>query len=148
MRREVLVAIVVGILLGAVVAFGIWRTNSYLVSKQSPNTSTEQTTPQEEQKQAISTSQLVLTQPEDNSVSSQNFITVKGSATPKSTILVLGNSSEAITEAAADGSFEQDISLDGGANEITVLAYDDQGNESIQTTTVVYSTEFGGEEKK
>lgn len=141
MRKEVLVAIIVGVLLGSAVAFGIWRVNSYLASKQNSTSSTEQSPLQQEEK-PVSTSQLIITQPEDNSVSSKNSVTIKGSAAPNSTIVIIGNSSELMTQSGSDGSFEQDIDLDGGANNITIIAYDDQGNESKQSLIVVYSTEF------
>ena len=142
MRKEVLIAIFIGILLGSAIAFGISRVNSYLSPKKDSAVASEQ---KPEEAQNIDTSQLIITQPEDNSVSSKDKITIKGSASPNSTVVIVSNLSEAVTQAKNDGSFEQEIGLDGGPNQITILAYDSQGNESKQIVTVVYSTEFGEE---
>ncbi|HBL52149.1 MAG: hypothetical protein A3D24_01125 [Candidatus Blackburnbacteria bacterium RIFCSPHIGHO2_02_FULL_39_13] len=143
MRKDVLAAIVIGVSLGAVVAFGIWRAKSYLSPKQISPISAQQTTLPTPQDQAQANSDLVITQPEDNTVTNSDKVTIKGSAIPKSTVVIVSNSDEAIVEADQYGSFEQEIALDGGPNEINVTSYDDQGNESAQELTVVYSTEVG-----
>ena len=88
---------------------------------------------------------MVVTQPENNVVISKDEVEVQGNASPESTIVILANSGEIILEAEADGNFKETVGLEGGANEITVVAYDKEGNESRQTITVVYSTEFAEE---
>lgn len=141
MRKEVLVAILVGILLGGLVAFGIWRANILLGQKKEKMAEVLPTPFEQE----ISASQLVITQPEDGIVVATDKTTVRGTASAGSTVVILGQSREYIANIKDDGSFEQEVILEGGANEITVIAYDASGNESKQVLTVVYSTEFGGE---
>lgn len=138
MRKEVLVAVVIGAVLGLAIAFGIWRANQAFSPKEKIATETETPAPQEE----VAEGQLVIAQPQTGALVSQDKITVKGSAQPGSTIVILTNSGEAITTAGLSGNFEQEVELSGGANEITVVAYDKDGNESRKTVTVVYSTEF------
>lgn len=141
MRKEVLFAVIIGVLLGGIVAFGVWRANLALVSQKNQVQSENPTTPKTEEE--IATSQLVITEPENNLVVASDKITIKGSATPGATIVILANSGETIFEAGADGSLEHEVGLVGGANKITVVAYDKDGNESKQTLNIVYSTEFG-----
>lgn len=138
MRKEVLVAIIIGGLLGLAVAFGIWRANKALA----PKTQVEpfpSPVAQEEK------SELIVTSPESGSVVSENKVLVQGSATPNATIVILYNEGEIIVQADEAGSFEQEVELSGGANEIKVAAYDEQGNQKEKTITVVYSTEFPNE---
>lgn len=144
MRKEVLVAILIGVILGALVAFGIWRANLALLPKKEA-VKTEQRagpTPSAE----VPASSLILTQPEDNTILSQDKVIIKGATTPGATVLFLTNIDELVTQADKDGAFEQEVELEGGPNEITVTSYDESGNEMTQTLTLVYSTEFEKEQ--
>lgn len=140
MRKEVLVAILIGIILGGLVAFGIWRANlAFLPQKE--ETKTEQTASPTSKPDA-SLSSLIITQPENGSVIPESKVIIKGAAAPNSTVVILTESNDFVTQADKDGGFEQEAELEGGPNEITVTAYDDSGNETTQTLTLVYSTEF------
>lgn len=140
MRKEVLVAILIGIILGGLVAFGIWRANlAFLPQKE--ETKTEQTASPTSKPDA-SLSSLIITQPENGSVIPESKVIIKGAAAPNSTVVILTESNDFITQADKDGGFEQEVELEGGPNEIIVIAYDDSGNETTQTLTLVYSTEF------
>lgn len=142
MRREVLVAIVLGVALGIAVAFGIWRANLALSPKNSPSPvlNTNATPGPAEN------SDLIITQPENNSVVSTETVMLKGAATPKATVVILTSEDESILEAENDGSFEEEVLVAGGPNDIVVKAYDANGNESEQKITIVYSTELNSEE--
>lgn len=137
MRKEVFIAILIGLILGGAVAFGIWRANLALVKEE---VQTEQSAIPSPQEQTLSS--LIITQPENNTVVSEDKVTVKGAATPNANIVFLTIEDEIITQATREGTFEQEVELIGGANEIIVIAYDDQGNESRSSVVVVYSTEF------
>lgn len=143
MRKEVLFAILLGILLGGAVAFGIWRANLSLGPSKENIASSPTPTPQE-----AATSQLVITQPEDGTVTSKDKITIKGATTPLSIVVITADGDDEILRAEADGGFEQEISLTAGPNLITVKSFDEQGNQSEQRLVVVYSTEFPGEGKE
>lgn len=142
MRKEVIVAILIGILLGGLVAFGVFRANVLLGDKKGKEVEVLPTPFEQE----ISTSQLVITQPEDSTVVGIDKVTVRGTVSKGATVVILAQSGEYIVEVKEDGSFEQTVELEGGANEMTVIAYDETGNESKQVLTIVYSTEFGGTE--
>lgn len=142
MRKEVLVAILIGIILGSAVAFGIWRANLALLPKKEAVQTEQQPGPSlDEQK----TSSLIITQPENNTIVSQDKVTIKGAASPNSTVIILTNLKDYVAETDKDGAFEQEVELEGGPNEILVTSYDEASNETSQTLTLVYSTEFAKE---
>lgn len=146
MRKEVLVAIILGVGLGAIVAFGVWRANSILSPKvkQAMQTPINNASNTNQPSNGNSVSDLILTQPEDNLVVSKDKLTIKGSASPNSTVVIISSEDQIITESQNDGTFEEEVLLASGLNEVQVLSYDDKGNESKKSLNVVYSTEFPG----
>ncbi len=145
MRKEVLFAIFLGVGLGAVVAFGVWRANLILGPKvkqamQTPGIDASGNP----QVAGANSSNLIITQPEDSIVSSKDHITIKGSAQPNATVVLTSDSDEQITLADNDGTFESDLGLTSGPNNVVVTAYDDKGEPNTQKLTIVYSTEFPG----
>lgn len=142
MRKEVLVAIILGVGLGALVAFGIWRANlAFSPKKEAMETPGIETSATPEPMQ---NTDLIITQPEESSVVNTDKVTIKGSATPRSTVVVITAVDQSISEADQDGSFQQDVTLDSGPNEVKIVSYDPSGNESSQTLNLVYSTQFPG----
>lgn len=139
MRREVLVAIILGVGLGILVAFGVWRANIALSDK-TPQAQTSDKNSKSQEEAVFSN--LVITQPEDLSVVSVDTILVKGSSSPKSTVVVLSDGQQEVYPAREDGNFESQIKLEAGINEIVVISVDETGNEEEQKLNIVYSTEF------
>jgi len=139
-KKEVIIAIVIGFALGLVITFGIWTANQAL--KQQPQL--EKPTPSEEVKTiptpAPEELSLALTSPEDNSISSEEKIEVSGKTAPEATVIILYQGGEKIIQADEGGNFSSEITLVGGANEIKITAYDQNGNEVSKTLNVVYST--------
>lgn len=141
MRKEVLLAILIGSLLGATIAFGVWRASLSFNKNQdkpnlpSPTVTVKKDTPVEES---------LTTELEDGFISSNNKIMVKGKTKAGSIVTVLSPIETIITETTAEGNFETEISLENGVNEINLISFDEQGSESVKTLTVVYSTEFEG----
>lgn len=138
MRKEVLVAIVLGVGLGLAVAFGIWRANLALAPKQnSLQTEAPLVSPEPED-----FSELVVTQPENNLVVMKDTTVIKGAATPQATIVITTGEDEYVLEADSDGSFEKEVELAAGPNEIKIASFDDLGSESQERLVVVYTTEL------
>ncbi|MCS7092232.1 MAG: hypothetical protein NZM26_02690 [Patescibacteria group bacterium] len=143
MRKEALFAVLAGILLGIVVAFGIWRTNNALVKTQTNKFLTEESS--QVQQSATKTSkipninsQIVIAYPNNLDVFTYETVNIKGLATPNSKIVISNNQNDYITTTDTQGAFNQEISLDGGENKITIAI-----PESHQTNmTVFYSSEL------
>lgn len=137
MRREVLIAIVLGVGLGLAVAFGIWRANLALAPRNAAQTENPLPTPGIE-----AFSELVLTQPETNTVVTKDSVELKGATNPGSTVAILTGSEEYVLQVDEEGSFEQEVDLAAGPNEVIVTSYDAAGNESLEKLIVVYTTEL------
>lgn len=138
MRREVIIAICAGLLIGVVIGFGIWRANKIL----SPKQNNKQGTPAIKETAGAGSIDLLISQPEDKAVLGEDRVTIAGKTNPSSTVVILANTGEMIFTSGKDGNFSQEVKLESGANEITVVAYSEEGDEARKTLTIVYSTEF------
>ncbi|HET7099103.1 MAG TPA: hypothetical protein VFI61_02635 [Patescibacteria group bacterium] len=136
MRKELLWAGIIGISFGLVIAFGVWRVNSSLKTK---NISIKNT-PQP--KANASAFQITLNKPENNDVIVENSTTVSGITKPLSWLTVSGEDEDYIIQTDEQGVFSQDVNLISGVNQIKITAFDNSGNQSIEKVLVVYSSAF------
>lgn len=139
MRKEVIIVILIGILIGAIVAFGIYTART-AISKQ--ETQVEQTpeTPTTPTQASQSAHTLTIIDPKNESVSDQEEITITGQTSPDAVIAIIGAENEYLLTADGQGNFSTKITLIGGANEIAISAFDEQGTKVEEILTVVYST--------
>ncbi len=144
MKKEILIAILIGFILGLIITFGIWTANKSLKDnqdEQSPKKTggVSVLTPEEteELKKQIS---LEITEPINNSISEEEEITIKGTTSPFAVVTVIYQESEKIIEADGQGSFETEISLVGGTNEIKISAFNQADNTMSKILNVIYST--------
>jgi len=143
MRKEILIAIVAGILVGLAIAFGAWRANSALKIKQqddhntASSTGQNQKTNQNDEDLAIS-----LVHIEDNDVFTETPIKITGITKPNSIVVVSGEEQDYALNSGPDGTFEQDVDLSGGVNQILLSVLDGNGNSVSKKVVVVYSSEF------
>jgi len=144
MRKEIFIAIIIGFGLGLAITYGIWKANRTL---QSNNTQTIITpTPQVQRDSALQNTPspsgviLGIIDPVDNSIVKTENITLKGKTTPQAQVGILYGGGEKIVEADIDGNFTADITLSGGNNEITVTAFDKDGNQNRKIINVTYTT--------
>lgn len=142
MKKEVLIAIIIGFALGLVITFGVWTANRAI-----KETAPQKETPEfkievVEEPTLTPTPELSLTiiSPEDNLIYDKEKIPVEGKTAPQAIVVILYQEGEKILEADEKGNFSTEIILAGGANEIEISAHDQKGNEVKQILTVVYST--------
>ena len=139
MRKEVILAIVGGVVLGLLVIGGLWWTNRATTEENLNITPT----PVLEQPPTLTSApslSLEIISPEDESIIEEEKITLEGKTAPESVVVVIYPEGENIVEADEEGNFETEITLVGGANEIKVTAYDEEGNQAEKNLTLVYST--------
>lgn len=143
MRKEVLLAIFLGSAIGLAIAFGLWRANkAFLPARQvGAIQSPTQTIIQKAENKAAESALLVV-RPQNNTVVAAEKIDVEGSSTPNSTVVIATNDSETVLQTGKNGEFAGSIGLSGGPNQINVISFDNMGNESSTSLTVVYSTEL------
>lgn len=139
MRKEVLIAIIIGFVLGLVITFGVWTANKAM--KEGPTTAQlpeeTQQTPTPSPTLGID---LEISSPTDNAVSDKEKVDVAGKTSPAATVVILFQEGEKIIEADNNGNFSTEITLVGGNNEITISSIDSQGKEITKTISVVFST--------
>jgi len=142
MKKEILIAIIIGFVLGLVITFGIWTANKSL--KEGTNTQLSQITenktnitpsPQVEEKLP-----LTLISPENNALVNQEKLEIVGKTSPKAVVAIVYEEGEKIIEADEKGDFTMEITLVGGSNKINVSAFDSQGNEASKSLNLVFST--------
>jgi len=139
MRKEVILAIVGGVVLGLLVIGGLWWTNK-ATTEESLNITP---TPVLEQSPTLIPTpslSLEIISPEDESIIEEEKITLEGETAPESVVVVIYPEGENIVEADKEGNFETEITLVGGANEIKITAYDEEGNQAEKNLTLIYST--------
>lgn len=142
MRKEILFAILAGVVVGVVIAFGVWRANRALKVKDNEVSSTEIAPDLVPQQQEFG---ITLARPEAFDVITQTPVTLSGITKPKLWVAVSGEDEDYITKSDESGAFEINVELAGGVNQILIVAFDDNGNSIKESLTVVYSTEFAKE---
>src|SRR4030042_2488661 len=135
MKKEILIAIIIGFILGLVITFGIWTANKSLQE----NNKTQQTEVGETQPIVTGTSPaegqipLVISSPENNVLVNQEKIEISGQTAAQATVIILYEEGEEVFQADEEGEFTQEITLVGGANRIKITALNDEGNEANKT---------------
>ncbi|HSV94674.1 MAG TPA: hypothetical protein VLH94_01685 [Spirochaetia bacterium] len=140
MRKEVILAVIIGVLLGGVILYGInlANTSSKLnFSNRGNEENISKATPTPIKK---SDNQVIIITPQENSVVTESQITLKGSAKPNSSIAIISESDDLIVQSDNDGNFSSEINLINGENAITVTAVDDQQATTSASITVIRTT--------
>jgi hypothetical protein len=83
---------------------------------------------------------LTIDSPIPESIESESDLLVSGTTAGGSTVVIQGNSNDAITTATTDGKYAGKITLVEGQNDITVTSYNKKDH-SQQTVTVYYTQE-------
>jgi hypothetical protein len=144
MRKEVIFAIFAGIVFGLVIAFGVWRTNSALKSKEAAVNKTENTSEAKSTNNNSPNVDLTLTiaTPADYDVLTENPVEITGLTKPDVFVVISGEDQDYLIKSDGAGEFKENIDLAAGVNSITVFALDESGKSVNQNINLVYSSEF------
>jgi hypothetical protein len=138
-KKEITVAVVIGLILALIVTGGVLRARYALRSIKLPTresfTGSKKPEPEKKNTELF----LELTTP-DNSVLSEPKLTLTGKTLPNTYIAILGEKGEYLIVPNDLGSFSQDVTLIKGANTIKVSIYQNDGNKIERTVTAVYTT--------
>jgi hypothetical protein len=140
-RKEILFAVIAGVVFGVIVAFGVWRANSALKSTPT-TTSAPASGPTTAPVSATGELELTLAKPEENDVIVESPVILSGVTRAGSWITISGQEEDHILKADASGAFSQEVNLVGGVNTIAVSSFDDKGKSIQKYLTVVFSSEF------
>jgi len=141
MRREIIFAIILGIILGGVILYGLRLANNATKNLDSnPAVSpTPAETAQITSAPSNNQSPIVISSPQDNSVSITDKIILSGVGPANSELALLTEKSEDFIKTDDQGRFSLEIPLVGGENEITVSALIDDQIKST-TITIIYTS--------
>jgi HSP20 family molecular chaperone IbpA len=141
MRKEILIATLAGVVLGLIVAFGIWRTNSVLKKNTSESISGESNSTNNNSEPEDF--KITIATPEENDVISQNPVKISGITKVDSCVVISTEDEDYVIKADASGNFEQDVELSAGPNQVLISAQDNATDSvSQKNLLLVYSTEF------
>lgn len=143
MRKEVIVAIILGVFLGLVIAFGIYRTNRSIDNKITNNIPFNNN-PQEQEVDNKPSEELkiTITQPENLDGIIENPINLSGITLPQALVVVSGENEDIILRADNTGVFETPVNLLGGVNNIIAKSFDNISESNYSNVTLIYSSEF------
>jgi hypothetical protein len=134
MRKELILAIAAGAILGLIIAFGIWRVNSTMNNNQKNIT---QVTPTPQNGFGITLASI-----EENDVITSSPVTISGITKPLVLVAISGETKDYLVRSDANGQFTQSVDLAAGTNEIIFTAFEENGNQTQTTLNVVFSSEF------
>lgn len=136
MRKEVIFAIILGLILGGVIIYGINLANNSVnrLSEQETNLITSPTTT------PSPSPTLRIISPKNHQVLFEDTITITGKTEPLAYVSLIWEEDEAIIQADEQGNFSQEIDLIGGDNQITISAANDQDYQEELTFNLIYTT--------
>jgi len=140
MKKEVVVAILIGLTLGLVVTYGVYRARTSLLNLPATQTTGETPSPTPS---SSPHNTLTLLSPSDESVQNTKDVKVTGTTDPDATVVIFVNDKVQVTTADKSGNFSlqtQLNSVNGGSNVITVRTIDENGNTAEEQRTVIFDT--------
>lgn len=136
-KKEISVAIFIGLIIALLVAGGILRAQKALRSVELVNLKDRVIKPSPP---PISAQLFLELATPDNSVTDKATITLNGKTLPGTFIAILGEKGEYLIVPNELGSFSQEITLVKGANSIKITVYENNGNKIEKTISTVYTT--------
>lgn len=138
MKKEVIIAILVGLSMGLIITFGVYRVSSKISEPPETNLTEENTDAEATASAAV----IALHSPEDGTVQTETEQTVTGTTTPDSFIVLFVNDQDYISNSDESGNFSFKVELEDGANILRVHVLDAEGNATVEERLVVVSDAF------
>lgn len=134
MRKETILAILAGILIGLIFAFGSWKVIREI--KKNVPVTTSRPAPIQKHDQFITLNNL-----KDFDVITSNVV-FSGLTNPNSNILVLTEEKDYLSKVEDSGTFEIQVELPAGLSQIKLIDFNDSDELSKTKINLVFSTEF------
>ena len=144
MRKEVLLAILIGASLGLLITFSVYQSRRSVSEAQKDQV--QEVLNNHTDNEEVDTSQLAITSPEDNSIVDSQRLIVSGNTQANNFIVIFVNNEEIITNADDSGNFSKEVRLDEGANVLVIYAINQDGLVSQNTRTVIVDADFLSED--
>lgn len=140
MKKEVLIAVLIGLSMGLVITYGIYRVQSSLNQPPVADVSDQPDVSSTNNNEASTV--LSIHTPTEGTIQSSSTTTITGTTTPDSNVVIFINDDDHVVVSDQSGSFTLNTSLDNGTNLITVYVISDTGDvvkeERLLVVTDVY----------
>jgi hypothetical protein len=136
MKKEVVFAIFIGLSLGLVVTYGVYRARTSFLNGRLGSGSTQTNA----SPAPSAHNSLTLLSPEDESVQSDKGTQITGTTDPDALVVIFINTQSQVTTADKSGNFSIQADLTPGANVITVRTIDEDGNTAEEQRTVIMTS--------
>lgn len=142
MRKEIFYAIFAGGILGLVIAFGVWRANLALKPTNTTiNQNNQNPTPSNQPTEKNGTG-ITIASPQNEDVITENPVRISGITKAGNYVTISTNDKDYIIKTETDGSFQADVELAGGVNQVVVTAIEEDGTNHNQNINLTFSTEL------
>lgn len=138
MRKEVILAIVLGLTLGTVIVAGYYRANRVVPGDNMTNGQNQSPTPTT----SAGLELLAITDPEEGDIFTTPVATVSGSTSPNARVVIVSEAEPIFIKPSAQGFFNQEVPLVGGINHLAITAVSDDGKRADKELNLVYTTEL------
>lgn len=144
MRKEVLLAVVIGISLGLLITFGVYQSRRNISDAQKDQVQDVLKNPVLDENE--DNSQLAITSPEDNLITDSQRLIVSGNTNANNFVVIFVNNEEVISNADESGNFSKEVRLNQGANILTIYSINQDGLLNQATRTVIVDADFLNED--
>ena len=135
MRKEVLLAVIFGVILGGVILYGINLANESATDLSNEDKTSAATTPVATP--TLTQKSLSIVSPQNHSVTSDKLITLTGRATPASNIAIISEIDDLIIETSPAGTFSAQINLISGEITIAVTEVKNDNTTITESITII-----------
>lgn len=136
MKKEVLIAIIIGFSIGLFATVGIHLVRTRLNPPEDTQITTSSPTPQTTSVNHT----LGIVTPSQNSIVRTDSTPVSGLTSPNAIVTLISPEEEQVARADSNGSFSSSILLQAGPNTIKAVSYTPDGREATAFVDVVYTT--------
>jgi len=133
MKKEMLIAVLIGFLLGLAITFGVYRSQVAERRKAMQSVPIETAPPATPDANSL----LVITSPEDGAIQTETETTITGTAAPNSQVVLFVNDTDYVRESDEDGNFSFTVDLDDGTNILTITMVDLDGTTVTKQRSIV-----------
>lgn len=140
MKKEVFFAVLLGLSLGLIVTYGVYRANQANTQDQ-VDTLLQESAAETIDPTANGISSLVIDAPENESIVDEAKQTIAGTTLANAFVVIYVNETPYMTTADQTGAFSISADLSLGSNVIGVHSLSEDGNEAIAEIVVSYTTQ-------
>jgi hypothetical protein len=141
MKKEVIIAIVLGLAVGLIVTYGMYRIRVAL-TRPDAQTTIEKLAASPSTQQEKTPTTITILHPEDGVILTETSLQVTGSSTPDSHVALFVNNTDYLSTTDSTGAFSFEVTLDQGVNILTVHVITAEGMVTTTDRTVVVSSLF------